>query len=685
MNSSPGGKTTAGGTSLLRRTSTKTAAAIATGSLLLAGGGVAYADDIHNTLDGTVDATAEVMPLNVGGVQGLTSLALVERNADGKSGCNLTGGTSLTLNLVSSDPAVVTVTPSTVTFNSCGDTKALAVTPISAGLATVFATQAANTSNGSFNLAHATFRVDVAAPAPSNTAPVLSISGVENGAIYTKDKVPTALCNVTDAEDGDSTPDVDLGPITGADAATGIGTQEASCSYTDKGGITARSSVTYTITDGTAPEISYTLSPTTPDGSNGWYKSAVVLDWTVTEADTNRTLQLTGCDDQTIAADQAAEDYTCSATSDGGVTGPITVNLKKDGTAPAVGASGATGIAGEDGWYISDVEASFTGTDATSGLLTSTQTVTSSGEGATVKVDSPAFTDIAGNTTPEGAASQTFRIDKTAPEVTYSGATTQPNSAGWYKDDVEAIFIGTDEVSGPTSATKTAKTSGEGDQVSVGSPAFQDVAGNTTAAGAATSEAFKIDKKAPTVTFDSVLGESYFGSTPAPPTCTATDKEGGSGIAGSCTVTGYSTSVGTHTLYATATDLAGNKTKVEETYTVKAWTLKGFYQPVDMAGVLNTVKGGSTVPAKFEIFAGDTELTDPAVVSSIKFASTQCSLLDIQDAIETTATGSTSLRYDATAGQFIYNWKTPTGAGTCYKLTMTAKDGSTISANFKLK
>lgn len=148
---------------------------------------------------------------------------------------------------------------------------------------------------------------------------------------------------------------------------------------------------------------------------------------------------------------------------------------------------------------------------------------------------------------------------------------------------------------------------------------------------------------------------------------------------------GYSNKVGVHELTATATDFAGNSTTVTQTYTVKAWTLKGFYQPVDMDNVLNTVKGGSTVPAKFEVFVGDTELTDPAMVSSIKFASTQCSLLVVQDAIETTATGSTSLRYDATAGQFIYNWKTPTGAGSCYKLTMTAQDGSSISANFKLK
>ncbi len=53
------------------------------------------------------------------------------------------------------------------------------------------------------------------------------------------------------------------------------------------------------------------------------------------------------------------------------------------------------------------------------------------------------------------------------------------------------------------------------------------------------------------------------------------------------------------------------------------------------------------------------------------------------DAIEVPSSGATTLRYDSAAGQFIQNWKTPTGAG-CYKATMTAADGSSISAFFKM-
>ena len=43
------------------------------------------------------------------------------------------------------------------------------------------------------------------------------------------------------------------------------------------------------------------------------------------------------------------------------------------------------------------------------------------------------------------------------------------------------------------------------------------------------------------------------------------------------------------------------------------------------------------------------------------------------------------LRYDGSGGQFIFNWKTPNTAGKCYRVTMTAVDGSTLVAYFKLK
>jgi len=99
---------------------------------------------------------------------------------------------------------------------------------------------------------------------------------------------------------------------------------------------------------------------------------------------------------------------------------------------------------------------------------------------------------------------------------------------------------------------------------------------------------------------------------------------------------------------------------------------------------VNIVKGGSTVPFKFEIFAGPTELTDTSYIkfSAVKIA---CDFSAPTDVIEVTSTGGTSLRYDPIAGQFVYNWQTPKTPGICYQVKMTTLDGSSLSANFKLK
>jgi streptogramin lyase len=121
------------------------------------------------------------------------------------------------------------------------------------------------------------------------------------------------------------------------------------------------------------------------------------------------------------------------------------------------------------------------------------------------------------------------------------------------------------------------------------------------------------------------------------------------------------------------------------TVTVLPWTLKGFYQPVDMNEILNIVKNGSTVPFKFEVFAGVSELTDIADIKGFTYFQIACDTNAAVDEIETTAIGGTSLRYDTAAGQFIYNWKTPKTAGSCYRVAMTAVDGSVLFAYFKLK
>ena len=381
-------------------------------------------DDIGNQLDASLDAVAEVMALTVGGANGTTQLYVSPTNGDGKNGCNLTGSTTLVVAVASSNTSVATVSSSSITFGSCGDVKTLTVAPVSAGTATISISQTSNSTAGTFELGTATFTVNVAAAA--NTAPTVVITGVAPGGSYDKGAVPVAMCDVTDAEDGNSTFAATLSAITGPYASDGIGSQDASCSYTDGGDLTDSESLTYSIIDPSPPAVSYVLNPATADGSNGWYKSNVTLTWTVTEDESPNSLQKTGCVDQNITADQLETTYSCSATSAGGSDGPVEVKIKRDATAPTLNHTGNTPSAPNgNGWYNTDITANFTASDATSGLAVAAQasfSVTSSGEGTAISIASGTVADNAGNV----AASidlGPFMIDKTAPVVTVTGVT----------------------------------------------------------------------------------------------------------------------------------------------------------------------------------------------------------------------------------------------------------------------
>jgi hypothetical protein len=92
------------------------------------------------------------------------------------------------------------------------------------------------------------------------------------------------------------------------------------------------------------------------------------------------------------------------------------------------------------------------------------------------------------------------------------------------------------------------------------------------------------------------------------------------------------------------------------------------------------------LPLKFEVFKGSTELTDTSVITGFTQQKVTCGTGGgIEDPIEVTTTGETSLRYDTGAGQFIQNWKTPKLPGACYQVTMTTADSSALTALFKLK
>jgi hypothetical protein len=121
------------------------------------------------------------------------------------------------------------------------------------------------------------------------------------------------------------------------------------------------------------------------------------------------------------------------------------------------------------------------------------------------------------------------------------------------------------------------------------------------------------------------------------------------------------------------------------TFQVNQISRSGFYKPVDM-DKRNVVKGGSTVPLKFEVLLNGVEQSDTDVVDSVTMTPMSCKTGVAIGAAEAIGnTGGTALRYDVKAGQFVQNWQTPKSAGACYTVTMTTIDGGSISADFQLK
>lgn len=141
---------------------------------------------------------------------------------------------------------------------------------------------------------------------------------------------------------------------------------------------------------------------------------------------------------------------------------------------------------------------------------------------------------------------------------------------------------------------------------------------------------------------------------------------------------------GDYVIRLSGTDSKGHATPLTTvTIHVAHYAFAGFFSPVDNPPVVNIGNAGRTYPLKWSLTQGGTAVSDLSAVVALRFAATGCGLQP-SDALEVVATGSTELRYDATAQQYIYNWKTPSNPG-CYVVTLTLADGSTWPAFFQLK
>lgn len=169
---------------------------------------------------------------------------------------------------------------------------------------------------------------------------------------------------------------------------------------------------------------------------------------------------------------------------------------------------------------------------------------------------------------------------------------------------------------------------------------------------------------------------------------TATDNVDGDVAVDCSPASGSTFPVGATQVNCSATDAAGNEAtktfNVSVLYDFGNGSGGGFAEPVTN-GALNQVKAGAAVPVKFGL-GGNMGLGIFATGYPTSRKIT-CDTQAVIDPIEETVTVTNSgLKYDATAGHYIYNLKTEkTWANTCRELVVKLKDGTEHPIKFKFK
>ncbi len=286
-------------------------------------------------------------------------------------------------------------------------------------------------------------------------------------------------------------------------------------------------------------------------------------------------------------------------------------------------------------------------------------------------------TDAANNTSPPSSA-LSVRVDKVAPTVDPADV----NDTTWRNSSLSQDFTASepapasgladksDDAFTLTASRESEKAGADAVPTSV-SRTVSDVAGNSTRR---TLSAL-IDLTKPdlgVVDTNAAVYDVCASARPAEPTFNPTDALSGINTDPAKTGKTWSTSVlpsgvGSYSFAARAADVAGNS----DTYGPKTYRVQyaaggtdafgGFLQPINATGPSSRFKLGSTIPVKFTATCNGVPLSN--VVAKMYVAQGD-SAPDpgIDEAVSTAAATTGNLfRYDATAGQYIFNLSTKSG------------------------
>jgi hypothetical protein len=299
-----------------------------------------------------------------------------------------------------------------------------------------------------------------------------------------------------------------------------------------------------------------------------------------------------------------------------------------------------------------------------------------------------------------GTYAHDVSVDLHDPEA-FAEPSRPPDANGWYTAPVDVI-LGGEDPGGGSGVQKMEYTLNDGpvQELVPGEKVTVDAKGTTNLRYQAVDGAgrrspmgeasINIDGTPPVIEVPADITEYATGPEGAQVnySATATDNVDGN-VPVDCSPASDSTfPIGATQVNCSATDTAGNEAtktfNVSVLYDFGNGTGGGFAEPVTN-GALNEIKAGSGVPVKFGLGGNmGLDIFTTGYPTSRKIS---CDTQAVIDPIEeTVAVTNSGLKYDPTAGQYIYNLKTEKAwANTCRELVVKLRDGTEHPINFKLK